>query len=104
MKLVTVSVFLNQEDCHCDILELYKRAALASDYDLTESTRFNCRKIHCSEEVLKEVQKYYQEKGLTDLQFAAMWAGYGPKADIIDKKHSPWVVSLEEGAIYEEVK
>lgn len=104
MKSTTVSVFLNQEDCHCSIFELYKRAALASDYDVTENTRFDCEKTHCSEEVLKEVRKYYQEKGLTYFQFAALWVGYGPKADIIDKKHSPWVVSLEDGAFYEEKK
>lgn len=104
MKSITVSVFLNQEDCCCDILELYKRAALAADYDLTENTGFDCKKIHCSEEVQLEVFRHYREIGYNDLQFAAIWLVHGPKADIIDKKHSPWVVSLEEGAIYEEVK
>lgn len=104
MKSATISVFLNQEDCHCNILEFYKRAALASDYNLTENTRFNCEKIHCSEEVWLEISEYYKEIGYNNVQLTAMWLMYGPKADIISKKHSPWVVSLENGAIYEEVK
>lgn len=95
-------IFLNKEDCHCNIFDLYKRAAMAIDYDITENTSFDCRKIRCTDNVKNEVFEYYRtEMGLNIESTGSLWILYGPKADIIDPKYSQYAIYLEKGAIFE---
>lgn len=44
---------LTKKQCHCELPEFYKLVAEGMGYAVTENTRYDCRKIQCTEEVEK---------------------------------------------------
>ena len=94
---------LTKKQCHCELPEFYKLVAEGMGYAVTENTRYDCRKIQCTEEVEKEIRTCYYENGYTPEQFGCLWLSLGPKASLAQSMH-PWTyrVRVESGAIYEE--
>lgn len=103
MNIIMYVSHLTKKECHCGLPEFYKLIAANIGYDVTENTRYDCRKIQCTEEVEKEIRAYYYENGYTPEQFGCLWLSFGPKASLSDSINPCWYrVRLESGAIYEE--
>lgn len=103
MNIIMYVNHLTKEECHCGLPEFYKLVAANIGYAVTDNTRYDCRKIQCTEEVEKEIRAYYYENGYTPEQFGCLWLSFGPKASLADFIN-PWGyrVRVETGAIYEE--
>lgn len=103
MNIIMYVNHLKKKECHCGLPEFYKLIAANIGYDVTENTRYDCRKIQCTEEVEKEIRAYYYENGYTPEQFGCLWLSFGPKANLADFiKPCVYRVRVETGAIYEE--
>lgn len=100
MKVVKYIHHLTKEGCYCSILDFYKMIAEKVGYTVTDATRFDCRKIYCTEDVGDEIFKFY--KDTTGESAAPLWICCGPKASIVPSNNSDiYIAAVEDGAFYE---
>ena len=94
------NVQLRKEDCYCDLTEFYENVARKILVGITDKTCFDCRKICVTKSVQEVLWSYYRdEKGKTDEQIAAMWLGYGPKANLGERGIPEYRAKIEDGFI-----
>ena len=73
-------------DCYCSVPELYTRIAERLGYN-PEHVQYDCKSVHVNSALRDEIYSFYRHKqSLYDEQIAALWAIYGPKADLLQPK------------------
>lgn len=93
---------LNKDFCTCSLPDFYKKIAEHTGYTVTESTRYDCRKICCTDAVRKAIFQYFLSEGFMAREITFLWCNFGPKANLKSTPgYGEYRVSLEAGAIYE---
>lgn len=94
---------LSKDFCTCGLPDFYKKIAEKTGYAVTENTRYDCRKICCSDSVRKAIFQYYITEDCLALEIAFLWCSFGPKSNLKSTQgFGEYRVTLEPGAIYEE--
>lgn len=102
MNVTTYINHLNKDFCTCSLPDFYKKIAEHTGYTITESTRYDCRKICCTDAVRKAIFQYFLSEGFMAREIAFLWCSFGPKANLKSTPgYGEYRVSLEPGAIYE---
>ncbi|MCC8049728.1 MAG: hypothetical protein LIP10_03580 [Clostridiales bacterium] len=80
--MATMALILGKDLCHTGIYEFYNMLAKLSGVEITDSTRFDCRKVCVTPAVQDEIFSYYRDKGSNDAEIGALWLQLGPKANV----------------------
>lgn len=95
---MTKRYVLSQSDCECGVGKFYDNVAKQIGADVTDDTRYDCRKICITKSVQECIWKHYTERGQSDEQIAALMLQYGPKANLTGDELA---VEIESGFITE---
>lgn len=97
---MTKSVLLRKEDCYCKLIKFYENVARKVLVEITDETRFDCRKILVTRSVQETLWSYYRDEiGLTDEQIATMLLAFGPKANLEEHDVPEYRAEIEDGFI-----
>lgn len=82
------------------ITDMYKQVARLAGYEVTDNTRYDCRKVSVSENIADNIYNYYEtHKGMSKQDIGMIWLNFGPKCESRLPKDT---VEIEEGFCYEE--
>lgn len=95
---MTKRYVLLQSDCECSLVDFYENVAKKTEADITDATRYDCRKICITKSVQEGIWKHYTENGQSDEQIATLMLQYGPKANLTGED---FAVAIEDGFITE---
>lgn len=97
-KIVSATIELAKEECHCGIPEFYDLIAVKLGYD-PQKTKYHCTKICVSKPVQEEIFQFYKdEKDANQESIGRTWLQYGPKANL---SYSTYIVKVEKGFFIE---
>lgn len=90
---------LTQEQCYCNIIDLYDLIAQKLGYD-SQDVRYDCTKICVSKLVQKEIFRFYKvEENMSDDAIGQIWLFSGPKANL---PHNNYIVDVQNGFVLED--
>ncbi len=94
-------VGLRRKDCYCGLQDFYTNVAKRMGVTVTGNTCFNCRKICVNKNVKDVIWSYlYNEQKYSNMEIAAMWLAFGPKANLEGKittsRHEIWFCDVED--------
>ena len=91
-------VLLTKKDCYCSLTSFYENVARKLEVNVTEETRYDCRKICVTKPVQEALWSFYQKKmGQSDEWIATMMLQYGPKANLKEDGTSSYRAKVEDG-------
>lgn len=91
---------LSKGDCGCGLEVFYENAAKIIGVDITNDTRYDCRKICVTKPVQNYIWEHYSEEGYSDEKIAALLLQYGPKANLSGETLE---FTVEDGFVTEEM-
>lgn len=95
-------VFLTKEECYGSLIKLYDTVAKKLGYKPGRDIDYDCKNINVTENVLKMVTEYYRKEiGVDDVQLAALYLCFGPKA-CVDSDYGEYVAIVHDGFIVKE--
>ncbi|MCC8151370.1 MAG: hypothetical protein LIO96_07945 [Lachnospiraceae bacterium] len=93
---------LTWESCYCSIPDFYEKVAKEAGYTVQPSTKYDCRKIRVTTEVICRLFDYADEVCHWSVdEIGAVFVNYGPKADLKAKADGPlYFAVIEDGFVY----